>query len=134
MSETDLLFVYGTLRRGCDGAEARRLHGEAAWLGQGRLRGRLYAQDWYPALVMDAEEEGWVIGDLFRMADPALTLSWLDRYEECGPGFPEPQEYRRVIAEGEGLGGADIMRAWAYVYNRAVEGLPWIKSGDWIGV
>ena len=108
VSDPNLLFVYGTLRRGCDGAEARRLSTEGEWLGQARLRGLLYRVDWYPALVMDADEMGWVIGDLFRMTDPATILAWLDRYEECGPDFPEPQEYRRVIAEALASRGIQV--------------------------
>ncbi len=132
MSDPNLLFVYGTLRRGCDGAEARRLSTEGEWLGQARLRGLLYRVDWYPALVMDADEMGWVIGDLFRMTDPATILAWLDRYEECGPDFPEPQEYRRVIAEAKGVDGSGAVRAWVYVYMRDTEGLPWIEGGDWL--
>ncbi len=133
MSDTDLLFVYGTLRRGCGGDEARALHGVAEWLGQGRTSGRLYRVSWYPALVLDAAGEEWVAGDLFRLHDPAAALAWLDRYEECGPEFPEPQEYRRVIAEVEGPGGSGSVRAWVYVYARAVAGLPLIESGDWLG-
>lgn len=133
MSDTDLLFVYGTLRLGCGGAEARKLNVEAEWLGQARLRGRLYRVDWYPALVMAHGEAGYVIGDMFRMADPAATLAWLDSYEECGPDFPEPQEYRRVIAETERLDGSGTLHAWVYVYACAVENLPWIECGDWFG-
>ena len=132
VSDPDLLFVYGTLRRGCDGAEARILHAQAEWLGKARLLGRLYRVDWYPALVMDAEATSWVIGDLFRMTDPDMTLVWLDRYEECGPSFPEPQEYRRMIMEVEGVDGSGAVRAWVYVYVRDREGLPWIEGGDWL--
>jgi gamma-glutamylcyclotransferase (GGCT)/AIG2-like uncharacterized protein YtfP len=66
MTGTDLLFVYGTLRRGCGSVEAQRLHAQATWLGQGRVRGRLYRVDWYPALVACRSGGDEVTGDAMR--------------------------------------------------------------------
>lgn len=125
-----LLFVYGTLRRGSASAEAPRLHAECAWLGTARAGGRLYRVGWYPALVIAADRD-WVTGDVLRMADPPATLAWLDAYEECGPGFSEPQEYRRDLIEIV-LAGEQV-RAWAYLYNRPVDGLEAMSNGDWLG-
>lgn len=99
MTGTDLLFVYGTLRRGCGSVEAQRLHAQATWLGQGRVRGRLYRVDWYPALVACRSGGDEVTGDIYRLNDPDAAFVWLDHYEECGPGFAAPQEYQRVIAQ-----------------------------------
>lgn len=128
-SDRSLLFVYGTLRRGCVNDEARRLHEECAWIGTARAGGRLCRVDWYPALVVASNGE-WVIGDVLRMTKPNMTLAWLDGYEECGPAFPRPQEYRREMIEVE-LAGAET-RAWAYLYNRPIAGLTPILSGDWL--
>lgn len=130
MSSSDLLFVYGTLRRGCDTAEAWRLHRESVWLGMGAARGQLYKVGWYPALVADRELADKVTGDVMRMAQPEATFAWLDAYEECTPDFPEPHEYRRELIEIACEGGA--MRAWTYVYARPVEGLEEIVGGDWL--
>jgi gamma-glutamylcyclotransferase (GGCT)/AIG2-like uncharacterized protein YtfP len=124
-----LLFVYGTLRRGYDSKEAHRLHAECTWLGTGSVAGDLYRVDWYPALVTD-QEAGWVVGDVLQMADAYATLAWLDGYEECGPGFPQPQEYRREAIDIV-FAGAQV-RAWAYLYNRAVDGLEPMPGGDWL--
>lgn len=126
----DLLFVYGTLRRGCDTAEARALNGRSIWGGPARARGLLLRIDWYPAFVPDPAGHYWVSGDLFRMRDPALVLPLLDRYEECAPDFPEPWEYRREIIEVVGPNGAAL--AWTYVYTRPIDGLERIESGDWL--
>ncbi|MDQ4419233.1 gamma-glutamylcyclotransferase [Sphingobium sp. DEHP117] len=128
-SDSELLFVYGTLRRGCDNQQAHRLHSESSWLGTGLARGRLYRVDWYPALVAD-QEAGWVAGDILRMADPDATLAWLDAYEECGPAFPQPQEYRREPIDIV-FAGAQV-RAWAYLYNRPLDGLKPVPDGDWL--
>lgn len=130
MHQYDLLFVYGTLRRGCDTAQAARLHDEGAWRGTGKVRGRLYRLGWYPALVEDVAQGGWVTGDVFRMTEPEITLAWLDAYEECGPAFPQPQEYRREVIS-VWLACAEV-RAWAYLYNRAIDGLECIAAGDWL--
>ncbi|MBP6031299.1 MAG: gamma-glutamylcyclotransferase [Sphingobium sp.] len=131
MSGPDLLFVYGTLRRGCSNEEARRLHAQATWQGAGRARGRLFRLGWYPALgVEPAGVASWVMGDVLRMAHPETTLAWLDDYEECGPRFPHPQEYRREVICIE-LFDAEVC-AWAYLYTMPVVGLEPIPSGDWL--
>ncbi|MCI1754665.1 MAG: gamma-glutamylcyclotransferase [Sphingobium sp.] len=115
MTGTDLLFVYGTLRRGCGSVEAQRLHAQATWLGQGRVRGRLYRVDWYPALVACRSGGDEVTGDIYRLNDPDAAFVWLDHYEECGPGFAAPQEYQRVIAQVESGSRVAQERAWVYL-------------------
>lgn len=126
-----LLFVYGTLRRGCTGEKAQALHQQTEWLGQGSARGHIYRLGWYPAFVTDVgADAGWVRGDVLRMAQPEATLAWLDVYEECTPDFPEPHEYRREVIDVVLESGA--MRAWAYVYARPVDGLEAIIGGDWL--
>jgi len=126
----DLLFVYGTLRRGCATPWARRLARESSWLGEAHVRGRLYRIDGYPGLVV-TETGGTVRGDLLRLNDPAETLAWLDAYEETGPAFPEPWEYRRVAAPVH-QGGRGERRAWTYVYDWPVTELQPLADGDWL--
>lgn len=113
----DLLFVYGSLRRGCDNDMARMLAAASDWLGPAHIRGRLHQVDWYPALIIDSAADR-VEGDLFRLHDAHATLSLLDHYEECTPAFPEPWEFLRIRAEIEGLDGP--VRAWIYRYNRDI--------------
>ena len=48
-----------------------------------------------------------------------------------GPGFPEPTEYvRRMLSVTLADGAAS--RAWTYVYNWPVAGLPRIASGRFL--
>lgn len=122
-----LLFVYGTLRRGCDNEEAHALAHVAEWLCVARASGRLLKVDWYPTL---AAGMGRVVGDVFRLTDPQTGLAMLDAYEECTVDFPQPWEYQREIITVEGPDGP--LRAWAYLYNHPVEGLDIIESGDWL--
>jgi len=122
-----LLFVYGTLRHGCDTEEARTLAQMADWLCSACTEGQLWKVDWYPALTRGT---GSVAGDVFRLADPQAGLALLDAYEECTADFPRPWEYRREIITVETPEGP--LRAWAYLYNRSVAGLTVIESGDWL--
>lgn len=125
---TDLLFVYGTLRRGSAHPNAARLSAEAEWLGRAQLAGRLYRVDWYPALV--PAKEVTATGDLFRLADPARSWPWLDAFEGCGADDPEPHEYRRAPATVMLRGTAKA--AQTYLWNGPVDTLEPIASGDWL--
>lgn len=126
--QTDLLFVYGTLRRGSDHENAARLARESSWLGNATLVGTLYRVTWHPALVLEGEDT--VIGDLLRLTDPAVSLPWLDAFESCGPDDPPPHDYRREIAEVMTAG--DAVEAMVYVWNLPLDGLERIAGGDWL--
>jgi len=128
--QTDLLFVYGTLRRGSAHDNAHRLARESIWLGTGTLAGRLYRVSWHPALVLDGEDT--VTGDLLRLTDPVASLPWLDAFESCGPDDPPPHDYRREIASVMTAGGA--VEAMVYAWNLPLDGLERIPSGDWLAI
>ena len=123
-----LIFVYGTLRRGSDHANAARLARESEWLGTATLTGTLYRVTWHPALVLEGTDR--VTGDLLRLTDPASSLPWLDAFESCGPDDPLPHDYRREMAQVMTADGA--VPAMVYVWNLYVDGLVRIGSGDWL--
>ena len=126
--QTDLLFVYGTLRRGSSHANAARLAAESEWRGTTTLVGTLYRVSWHPALVLDGGDS--ITGDLLRLTDPAVSLPWLDAFESCGLDDPPPHDYRREIAEVMTAGGA--VEAMVYVWNLPLDGLERIAGGDWL--
>lgn len=128
--QTDLLFVYGTLRRGSAHDNAARLSAESEWLGTGTLAGTLYRVSWHPALVLDGEDT--VTGDLLRLTDPAASLPWLDAFESCGPDDPLPHDYRREIAKVMMADGA--VEAMIYVWNLPTGGLERMPGGDWLAI
>lgn len=128
--QTDLLFVYGTLRRGSDHENAARLARESSLLGTATLRGTLYRVSWHPALVLEGEDT--VTGDLLRLTDPAASLPWLDAFESCGPDDPPPHDYRREIAEVLTADGA--VQAMVYVWNLPLDGLERMPGGDWLAI
>ncbi|MCU0795874.1 MAG: gamma-glutamylcyclotransferase [Akkermansiaceae bacterium] len=99
----------------------------ATWLGEARVRGRLYALTWYPALKLD-EGADWVVGDVFEMEDDILI--GLDAFEG--------DEYERVRVEPEMIDARmewDDSHSWAWVWQwrGSVEGLQPIPTGDWLG-
>ena len=126
---SDHLFVYGTLRRSTGLAMAEYLAQHATYLGAGRCQGRLYDLGHYPGFVPGAQPEEQVVGDLYRLHDPAGTLPMMDAYEEYGPAFPAPNEYLRRELPVR-LGDGQRIRAWVYVYNWPVDKDDRIHSGD----
>jgi gamma-glutamylcyclotransferase (GGCT)/AIG2-like uncharacterized protein YtfP len=130
MLNSDLLFVYGTLRRDSGHAMGRWLAERAEWRGAAWCEAaRLYRVDWYPALVPGRAGER-VRGDLYRLAEPA-TLLWreLDAFE--GVAGRDDDEYERRQGEVV-LGDGKKVQAWSYWYQRSVEGLELLAGGDWL--
>lgn len=129
MTDSPLLFVYGTLRPGSGHAMADWLREQAEWRGRAWLgSARLYRVGWYPALVPAGAGER-VLGDLYCLRAPAMAWPVLDEFE--GVGGQEDDEYARAmttITMAEG-GQAD---AWVYWYRRPVAGLPPVAGGDWL--
>jgi gamma-glutamylcyclotransferase (GGCT)/AIG2-like uncharacterized protein YtfP len=104
----ELLFVYGTLRRGASrGGYAARLEAEAEWLGPARTPGRLYqVNPDYPGMVKAEDAQEWVNGEVWRFGDPRLWKA-LDDYEGT--------EYVRVKCVVTMANGEE-RKAWVYLY------------------
>jgi gamma-glutamylcyclotransferase (GGCT)/AIG2-like uncharacterized protein YtfP len=128
---SDRLFVYGTLMRGFDHPMAKLLSRNADFLGGARCRGRLHMVKEYPGLVLSADSNDRVFGELYRLRSPEELLREFDMYEACGEGFVEPTEYIRQMLPVIGDDGA-ISQAWTYIYNWPTAGLPRIASGRYL--
>jgi len=125
---TNYLFVYGTLRKNAKGKSKRLLMRHAQYLGEGRIRARLYRVSWYPAAVALDETEAqqaFVIGDVFRLYESKQTLKQLDDYEDV------PVLYERRIVKVQ-MNTGETLDAWAYLYKQSVKALSEIKSGDFL--
>ena len=125
---TDFLFVYGTLMRGYDHPMSRLLFAHADWLGEATCRGRLHLIKHYPGLVLSENAADVVYGELYRLHQSGLLLREFDMYEACGEGFAAPTEYLRQalpVTSDDGM----VHKAWTYIYNWPVDGLPVIASG-----
>lgn len=118
----EMVFVYGTLRRG--GSNDFRM-ANARFVAEGEVRGRLYRIDWYPGFVAD-ENAGPVVGDIF-MVD-AETIAPLDEFEGSA--------YRRVKIEVEvrdEAGAVSKEQAWIWEWLGATSESQRIAGGDWLG-
>lgn len=113
------LFVYGTLMRASGHPMAVRLQGQSLYLGQAFLSARLYTISSYPGAVLSDKAGDRVHGDVVKLLRPAFTLAWLDDYEGCGVGAPEPQSYQRAIAPVV-LSTGGRCNAWVYIYKMPV--------------
>lgn len=123
----ELVFVYGTLRRG--GSNSFRMDG-AEFVASGKVAGRLYVISWYPGLVLDGGAET-VDGDVYRVG--AGQLAALDEFEGISANEIEGAEYRRVKTEVR-TGEDEVLVAWSYEWKGPVEESKRILSGDWLQV
>ncbi|OHE85564.1 MAG: hypothetical protein A3G75_13680, partial [Verrucomicrobia bacterium RIFCSPLOWO2_12_FULL_64_8] len=126
---TDLLFVYGTLRRAA-GQPAHRLMAEGAELvGHGFVRGHLYAAGEFPTLVSDPQGEP-VAGEVYRLFAPQAAFVRLDHYEGFDPASPETSDFRRTPVT-VALDDGRTVAAWAYTWNRLILDLTPIPHCDY---
>ncbi len=114
MDAGELLFVYGTLRRG---GSHHRLLGDAELLGAwvSRPHYRMLDMGPYPALVMGDEA---VAGEVYRIDSDMLPS--LDAYEGC------PGDYCRERAD------TPFGVAWVYLWDRPLPAVSVVRGGDWL--
>lgn len=124
MEKGDLLFVYGTLRKGASADLSRNMN--LTYVGRDKINGEMYNVGYFPGLVSALPGNPYhpdlpsVEGDLFRVENP--SVSWvLDAYEGV------PTLYDRVRVRTAGL-----RHVWLYVYQRDTANLPLVESGDWL--
>jgi gamma-glutamylaminecyclotransferase len=124
VDEKELVFVYGTLRRG--GSNAFRMEG-AVFCGEARVEGELHAITWYPGLTLKAGA-GWVIGEVYQVGPEQMRA--LDEFEGLSAGEVEGSEYRRVRVPV--LLNGEMVPAWVYEWKGPVEPGKKVVSGDWL--
>jgi gamma-glutamylcyclotransferase (GGCT)/AIG2-like uncharacterized protein YtfP len=118
------VFVYGTLRKG--GSNHFRMDG-AEFLGAGKIAGKIFKIDWYPALVSGGAGE--VKGELYRVG--AEHLHALDVFEGIVPGEGESREYRRVKVEVT-LDSGEMESAWVWEWIGDLSSATALDTGDWL--
>jgi gamma-glutamylcyclotransferase (GGCT)/AIG2-like uncharacterized protein YtfP len=126
----DLIFVYGTLRRGHDNPMSRLLLEHANPIGYGSLNGKLFLIGRYPGAIISNENNDWVKGEVYALRDSDDVLEHLDRYERCYNRDVRRSLFIRVRAEVV-LESSEKVFAWVYTYNRSTDGCRLIPSGDY---
>jgi gamma-glutamylcyclotransferase (GGCT)/AIG2-like uncharacterized protein YtfP len=124
-----LLFVYGTLMRGFHEDWHEKV--EANLLGEGTIRAKLYDLGDYPgAKLAGAGSESLVKGELYQLRDPERAIEILDKYEDYIPSQPRKSLFIRELVPVTLESGRKRM-AWTYLYNRPVDNLKLIPSGNY---
>ena len=124
-SSPQLVFVYGTLRRG--GSNHFRMAG-AEFISSGTIRGCMYRIDWYPGLILDPTGDE-IHGEVYAV-DTDL-LSALDIFEGLSAGEIEGSEYRRVettVVKQD----SQALAAWVWEWLGIVDESQRISDGDWL--
>ena len=122
---SDLLFVYGALRKGA--SNDWRMKG-ARWLGAAEVPGILVKIDWYPGLVLKGVTP--VKGEVYEIG-PEL-LKELDEFEGVGLEDDRNGEYHRIRAEVNLAG--DLTTVWIYEWLKGTADYEVVESGDWLSV
>ncbi len=133
---SELVFVYGTLRKG---QRANHYLETAQFLDEGRIEGfDLYDLGAYPGVQKSncATVQGTlclhaVEGEVYEIESEWLPI--LDRYEGCYNNDPGASLYVRVKTPVFlNNRQATVEDAWVYVYNNRVDKAQLIHSGDWL--
>ena len=120
-----LVFVYGTLRRG--GTNHFRMD-EAEFVAHGTITGRMYRIDWYPGLVLDGAGDE-IHGEVYSATPDQLSA--LDIFEGLSAGEIEGSEYRRVqttVVQQD----SQTLSAWVWEWLGIVDESQRITDGDWL--
>lgn len=123
------LFVYGTLRRDSNNEMYKLLARHAEFYSDAWFCGKLFRVTYYPCAIPSDNPEDKIYGELYKLKDPEFLMEKLDDYEECSDKYPDPREYvreKKLINTAMG----NCIEAWIYIYNRPVNDLMQIKSGN----
>ncbi|MEL6192125.1 MAG: gamma-glutamylcyclotransferase family protein [Bacteroidota bacterium] len=126
----DLIFVYGTLRKGFSHPMADMLASHAQYVGAGSTFGSLFDLGPYPAAIFSEEGAYIVKGDVYRIKSPQHLLPLLDEYEGYRADDLENSMYKRVLIKV--YCKEDELEVWGYTYLPPPPSKGLIPSGDYL--
>ena len=115
----DIVFVYGTLKKG----QCREQSMNEISLGSKdeNITAKMYNIGKFPAITLEKEE---VLGEIHKVKKEQESLERLDQIEGF-VGYDKSSLYNRIlINSSQGI-------CWTYVWNRDIGSYPVIKSGNW---
>lgn len=107
--DCELLFVYGSLRRGFAAQSLMRRVG-ARYLCEASARGRLFSLGEFLGAMKAPRASGLVPGELYYLPNASRALKPLDRYEGS--------RYKREVTQVELQSGKRV-QAWIYWLKQA---------------
>jgi gamma-glutamylcyclotransferase (GGCT)/AIG2-like uncharacterized protein YtfP len=129
---SDLLFVYGTLRKGNVNAMAQYLASHAEFVTDGWFQGRMYRISYYPGVIASEDQTDRIYGEVYKLSDPQAMLNVLDDYEERADHHDQPAEYQRANVSITAINATVYESVWIYLYQWSVEGKKQISRGDFM--
>ena len=124
------IFVYGSLRSGFRNPAYEYLTRYFKYSGEALVKGKFFDAGSYP-VALPTEDEHFILGELYSM-NSEDEFSWafeqLDDYEGLNVESGETALYKRNPVEVFQNGETQI--AWIYWYNKSIEGMPEIETGD----
>ena len=81
---SELLFVYGTLRRTSNHPMAAYLARNGRFVGRAKTPGQLYDLGPYPGMLPAVLDSDWVHGDLFALPSPVQPLHFQPQIADLG--------------------------------------------------
>tara|TARA_B110000438_G_scaffold124518_1_gene121346 strand:+ start:101 stop:955 length:855 start_codon:yes stop_codon:yes gene_type:complete len=118
-SMIDIVFVYGTLKKG----QCREQSMNEISLGSKdeKVTAKMYNIGEFPAITL---EKGVVLGEIHRVKKEQESIESLDQIEGF-VGYGKSSLYNRILINSrQGI-------CWTYVWNRDIDAYPVIKSGNW---
>jgi gamma-glutamylcyclotransferase (GGCT)/AIG2-like uncharacterized protein YtfP len=123
MDDEAYLFVYGTLRSQMNDLLHLLLEQQAALIGLGTFRGKLFDLGRYPGVVPSRTSTDRVIGEVYQLSTSQAALRILDQYEG--------HRFRRERVSIS-LDNGKTVACWIYLYKGSVKHRKLIPSGDYV--
>lgn len=127
---TNLIFVYGTLRRDYGGAMYNSLiKPHATFIGYATMQAALYKVAHFPGLIPSDNPKCQVLGEVYELHNTKKSLPALDAYEGYHPNDKKYSLYIREVMPATFENG-ETVDVNVYVYNHDVTRFSPIVSGD----
>lgn len=124
------IFVYGSLRSGFRNPAYEYLTRYFKYNGEALVKGKFFDAGTHP-VALPTTEEHFILGELYSLNN-SDEFSWafeqLDDYEGLNVEPGETPLYARTLVEVSQTG--ETTTAWIYWYNKSIEGMPEIETGD----
>jgi pyruvate carboxylase len=128
--EADYLFVYGTLRHEFGNELHKIIAKNSEFEGMASYQGEMYMVAEFPGIVPSESVSNQVVGELYKINSTEKLFAILDDYEEYDPNNEADSLYvRKKISLS--FGGM-LIDSWAYLYNKSLDYLEKIESGDFL--
>jgi len=113
--DTDLLFVYGALRRGFPLHHHLRRMG-AEFVAAGEVQAELFDSGKFPGARKSAKPGRVLAGEVYRLRRAENALKVLDQVEGFSPQTPDKRLFKRATTEVV-LPNGERRAAWIYWLN-----------------